>query len=179
MTYVKGSYYNSRKCMARRCDEVVGDCWKSVQCTSFRMGTVYNRLIQFRQFLRSATLKLPLYQVVVLASFSQLMLDSTSPLRVPLLTCRLWMHMQNLDAYVTGEMNASRRWLLITSTVDQVWEEVSSNMIARSFPKCGISVAIDASQDSQPGILSLDWQCRRTSLTQVTLTRWYTWSRSI
>ena len=68
-------------------------------------------------------------------------------------------HMQeNLDAYVTGGMTASRRRVLITRWVGQAWEEVCTNkdMIIRSFLKCGISVAVDGSQDSQINISGLD-----------------------
>ena len=68
-------------------------------------------------------------------------------------------HMQeNLDAYVTGGMTASRRQVLITRWVGQAWEEVGNNkdMIIRSFLKCGISVAVDGSQDSQIDISGLD-----------------------
>jgi len=68
-------------------------------------------------------------------------------------------HMQeNLDAYVTGGLSASRRSVLITKWVGQAWEEVSANkdMIIRSFRKCGISVAIDGSEDSEINISGLD-----------------------
>ena len=58
---------------------------------------------------------------------------------------------ENLEAYVKGELNASARRVLFTKWVGQAWEEVSAkkDMVVRSFKKCGISVAIDGSQDSE------------------------------
>lgn len=47
--------------------------------------------------------------------------------------------------------------MLLTKWVAQAWEEVSSNKdaIVRSFKKCGISLAIDGSQDSEINIREL------------------------
>ena len=68
-------------------------------------------------------------------------------------------HMQeNLDSYVYGLINASARRVLITKWVGQAWEEISEDkeMIIRSFYKCGISVPIDGSGDSQIHIEGLE-----------------------
>lgn len=64
----------------------------------------------------------------------------------------------NVDAYLTGKMCASERRLLLTKWIGQAWEEVSSNkeMVCRSFKKCGISVAIDGSEDDQIHIEGLE-----------------------
>ena len=67
-------------------------------------------------------------------------------------------HVQdNLDAYVQGSIPATDRRVLFTKWVAQAWEEVSSNKdaIVRSFKKCGISLAIDGSQDSEINIREL------------------------
>ena len=50
-----------------------------------------------------------------------------------------------------GELNASARRVLFTKWVGQAWEDVSAkkDMVVRSFKKCGISVAIDGSKDSE------------------------------
>ena len=64
-------------------------------------------------------------------------------------------HVQdNLDAYVQGSIPATDRRVLFTKWVAQAWEEVSSNKgaIVRSFRKCGISMPIDGSQDSEINI---------------------------
>ena len=65
---------------------------------------------------------------------------------------------ENLDSYVTGKINASERRVLFTKWVGKAWEDVSSKveMVVRSFRKCGISVAIDGSEDSDININGLE-----------------------
>ena len=67
-------------------------------------------------------------------------------------------HMQeNLDSCVYGWINASAQRVLITWWVGQAWEEISEDkMIITSFNKCGISVPIDGSGDSQIHIKGLE-----------------------
>ena len=54
-------------------------------------------------------------------------------------------------------VSATDKRVLLTKWVAQAWEEVSSNKdtIVRSFKKCGISLAIDGSQDSEINIREL------------------------
>ena len=61
---------------------------------------------------------------------------------------------ENLEAYVKGEHNA----VLFTKWVGQAWDEVSAKkeMVVSSFKKCGISVAIDGSEDSEIHIKGLE-----------------------
>lgn len=68
-------------------------------------------------------------------------------------------HLQeNLDDYVKGRISASERRILFTKWVGKAWEEMSrkKDMIIRSFKKCGISVAIDGSEDDEINIESLE-----------------------
>ena len=61
-------------------------------------------------------------------------------------------HLQeNLDDYVKGRISASERRILFTKWVGKAWEDLSAkkDMIIRSFKKCGISVAIDGSEDKE------------------------------
>lgn len=61
-------------------------------------------------------------------------------------------HLQeNLDCYVQGRINASERRVLITKWVGRAWEELSTrtDMVVRSFVKCGISVPPDGSRDDE------------------------------
>ena len=57
---------------------------------------------------------------------------------------------QNLSVYVQGTISAGERRVLLTLSVGQAWEEVSANeeLIQQTFCKCGISVPIDGSADS-------------------------------
>ena len=69
------------------------------------------------------------------------------------------MHVQqNLDAYVKGLINAGECQVLITKLFTNAWEEVSSNvdLIFCSFRKCGISVAIDGSEDEDINVEGLE-----------------------
>ena len=65
-------------------------------------------------------------------------------------------HLQeHLDEYVHGKINASARRVLFTKWVGQAWEiSAKKHMIIWSFKKCGISVAIDGSEDSQVNLAS-------------------------
>ena len=68
-------------------------------------------------------------------------------------------HLQeNLDDYVRGKISASERKILFTKWVGQAWEDISAkkDMIIRSFKKCGISVAIDGSEDTEINIGGLE-----------------------
>ena len=68
-------------------------------------------------------------------------------------------HMQqNLESYVRGEINASERRILFTKWVGEAWERLSAKkeMIIRAFRKCGISVAIDGSEDTEIHIEGID-----------------------
>ena len=68
-------------------------------------------------------------------------------------------HMQqNLDAYVRGEISASERRILFTKWVGEALETLSADkeMIIRSFKKCGISVAVDGSEDTEINIKGLE-----------------------
>ena len=69
------------------------------------------------------------------------------------------MHMQeNVDDYIRGKFTASERRILFTKWVGQAWKEISAkkDVIVRSFKKCGISVAIDGSEDSAINITGLE-----------------------
>ena len=62
---------------------------------------------------------------------------------------------ENLDTYIRGEINASARRILFTKWVGQSWEEVSTDRDL-VFKKCGISVAVDGTEDGQIHIEGLD-----------------------
>ena len=67
-------------------------------------------------------------------------------------------HLQeNLSAYVRGQINAVERRVLITKWVANAWDDVASNvdMLTHSFRKCGISIAIDRSEDDDINIEGL------------------------
>ena len=61
----------------------------------------------------------------------------------------------NLDEYMRGTINASERRVLFTKAA---WDEVSANtdMVIRSFEKCGISISIDGSNDDKINIANID-----------------------
>lgn len=68
-------------------------------------------------------------------------------------------HLQaNLESYMKGGINASERRVLFTKWVGSAWDTVSSNtdMIIRSFKKCGISTAIDGSEDNEINVTGLE-----------------------
>ena len=64
----------------------------------------------------------------------------------------------NLDEYMRGTINASERRVLFTKWVGAAWDEVSANteMVIRSFEKCGISIPIDGSKDDRINIANID-----------------------
>ena len=63
----------------------------------------------------------------------------------------------NLDKYIQGTIPASERRILFTKWVGSAWEQISRNhdMVKRSFHKCGISVPIDGSKDTDINIKDL------------------------
>ena len=58
---------------------------------------------------------------------------------------------KNLGQYVDGKINASQRRVLMTKWVDGVWSKVGKmkGSIIRSFKKCGLSVALDGSENDE------------------------------
>ena len=56
------------------------------------------------------------------------------------------------------QINASERRVLFTKWVGEAWKEISSNkdMIIKSFRVCGISLAVDGSEDSDMWIKGLE-----------------------
>ena len=66
--------------------------------------------------------------------------------------------LDNLDSYVHGKFTASERRVLLSKWVGGAWEEVCAKpeMIIRSFRKCGISVAVDGSEDEVINITGVD-----------------------
>ena len=60
----------------------------------------------------------------------------------------------NLERYVEGKMSASERRVLMTKWVGEAWSKVGKmkDSIIRSFKKCGLSVALDGSEDDQVNI---------------------------
>ena len=54
----------------------------------------------------------------------------------------------NLDEYMRGTINASERRVLFTKWVGAAWDKVLANtdMVIRSFGKCGISIPIHMAQ---------------------------------
>ena len=68
-------------------------------------------------------------------------------------------HVQNnLEDYVHGKITASERRVLFTKWVGEAWETLSkkTEMVIRSFKKCGISVAIDGSEDTEININGIE-----------------------
>ena len=64
----------------------------------------------------------------------------------------------NLDAYVQGTISAKERRVLFTKWVGEAWERVcqQKEAVIRSFRKCGISLPIDGSMDSEINIKGLE-----------------------
>ena len=64
----------------------------------------------------------------------------------------------NLDAYVQGTISAKERRVLFTKWVGEAWDHVclQKESIIRSFRKCGISLPIDGSMDSEINIKGLE-----------------------
>ena len=55
------------------------------------------------------------------------------------------------DQYVGGKINASQRRVLMTKWVGEAWSKVGKmkDSIIRSFKKCGLSVALDGSENDE------------------------------
>ena len=64
---------------------------------------------------------------------------------------------KNLDQYVDGKINASQRRVLMTKWVGEAWSKVGKmkDSIIRSFKKCGLSVALDGSENDEVNIEGL------------------------
>ena len=59
---------------------------------------------------------------------------------------------ESLENYVRGRITASER-ILFTKWVGKAWEKISAkDMIIHSYKKCGISLAVDGSEDDQINI---------------------------
>ena len=61
---------------------------------------------------------------------------------------------KNLDQYVDGKINTSQRRVLMTKWVGKAWSKVGKmkDSIIRSFKKCGLSVALDGSENDEVNI---------------------------
>ena len=64
---------------------------------------------------------------------------------------------KNLDQYVDGKINVSQRIVLITNWVGEAWSKVGKmkDPIIRSFKRCGLSVALDGSENDEVNIEGL------------------------
>ena len=64
---------------------------------------------------------------------------------------------KNLDQHVDGKINASQRRGLMTKWVGEAWCKVGKmkDFIIRSFKKCGLSVALDGSENDEVNIEAL------------------------
>ena len=68
-------------------------------------------------------------------------------------------HMQeHLDDYVHGNYSAKDRRVLLTKWIGEAWEKTCADkeMVIRAFKKCGISVAIDSSEDEEININNIE-----------------------
>ena len=54
---------------------------------------------------------------------------------------------ENLDKYTDGKISASERRILMTKWVGEAWANTNQDMVQRSFKKCGISLALDGSEN--------------------------------
>ena len=61
---------------------------------------------------------------------------------------------ENLDDYVHGNVSAKQCRLLLTTWIGETWKRTCANrdMVVRGFRKCGISLAIDGSEDDDINI---------------------------
>ena len=71
----------------------------------------------------------------------------------------------HLEQYVNNSLSASARRILITKWVGAAWEQVSQKkeMVQRAFKKCGISVPINGSEDTDIKIRGLEGYTVRIS----------------
>ena len=68
-------------------------------------------------------------------------------------------HMEaNVSDYLHGNFTASERRILLTKWIGEAWEKVAANkdMVIRGFKKCGVSVAINGSEDNEINIKDLE-----------------------
>ena len=65
---------------------------------------------------------------------------------------------ENLVNYINGKRAASQRTHLITNWLETAWSEMSrkEDMISRSFKKCGITLALDGSENADLSIDGLE-----------------------
>ena len=58
---------------------------------------------------------------------------------------------KNLDQYVDGKINGSQWRVVMTKWVDEAWSKVGKmkDCIIRSSKKCGLSVALDGSENDE------------------------------
>ena len=66
--------------------------------------------------------------------------------------------LDNLDLYVHGKFTASERRVLLSKWIGEAWEKVCTKpeLITRGFRKCGISIAVDGSEDEVININGVD-----------------------
>ena len=65
--------------------------------------------------------------------------------------------LDNLDLYVHGKFTASERCVLLSKWIGEAWEKVCTKpeLITSGFRKCGISIAVDGSEDEVININAL------------------------
>ena len=58
-------------------------------------------------------------------------------------------HDENIELYISNKLTASKRRVLVTKSVAEVWEKIKTNkeMIIRAFTKCGITTNEDGSEN--------------------------------
>ena len=54
---------------------------------------------------------------------------------------------EHLDLYTGGKITASERRILITKWCGEAWHGINADIVQRGFLKCGISTALDGSED--------------------------------
>ena len=62
---------------------------------------------------------------------------------------------KNMDAFLKGNVTASDRRVLFAKWIGLAWHDVCRDLketVVRSFVKCGITLPIDGSQDSEISI---------------------------
>ena len=64
---------------------------------------------------------------------------------------------KNLDQYLDGKINASQQRVHMTKWVGEAWSKVGTmkDSIIRSWKKCGLSVALDGSENDEVNIEGL------------------------
>ena len=63
---------------------------------------------------------------------------------------------EHLELHVEGKLSASQRRILMTKWVSQAWKKISGmkESIRRSFKICGLSVALDGSENVQLSMMT-------------------------